>query len=505
MESTEANEKPRFNLVSSLKSFPRTVLAFLKSIPKTIGATIENPTFQKQVIATIGSIILAMLIAAIVMLMAGYNAGLGFIALIRAAIVQWDRVLFNATPLIFTGLSVALAFRCGLFNIGPEGQLYVGALAAAIVGFTFTLPFGIHPIACLLIGAVVGGLWGFLPGILKAYRGAHEVVTTMMLSYTALLLTFWLIKFPFDDPSNESLVQTIMILPSAELPAIYGSFLSWAFFVALITVLGVWFLLNRTVLGYEMRAVGLNINAAEFAGINSKKTVALSLGLAGAIAGMGGAAEIIGYHHRFRDNWSTGLGWDGITVAVLGFNNPFGVLLAALFFGALRTGGNSMQLIAKIPVEMVILIQGLIVLFVAGPRVISWIQEKGYAELKLLTSDTKTGMPHFLLLGVTVVSSILGMVLVSTFTQYSTMLGIMVFLSSIICLSAFILLFMQKDSGFIVAIAAGIEWILIALSGIIFGVDIILIGTLIAAVLLVFPLLSLVVFDDSKKNEGGTE
>ncbi len=494
MNTSEINVKPKFNLIK-----------FIKSIPKSIMATIDNPTFQRQAIATVGSIVLAMLIAAIVMLMVGYNAGLGFIALIRSSIVQWDRVLFYATPLIFTGLSVALAFRCGLFNIGPEGQVYVGALAATIVGFSVSLPFGIHPIVCLLIGAFVGFLWGFLPGLLKAYRGAHEVVTTMMLSYTAILLTEWLIKNPYDDPTNDNLVQTISILPTAELPKIFGIFLSWALIVAMLVVLCVYFLLNKTVLGYEMRAVGMNLEAAESAGINSKRTVAVSLGLAGALAGMGGAAEILGYHHRFRKDWSVGLGWDGITVAVLGYSNPFGVLFAAIFFGALRVGGNSMQLIAGIPAEMVVLIQGLIVMFVAAPRVISWLQEKGTLELKMISIDKKRGMPHFITLGITLVCSILGFILLSSISVHSPILGGIVILSSLIAIAAFIMLFMQSESGFKLTIAAGIGWAIVALLGIIYAVNILIIGTVFAAILLVFPLLSLLVIDDKKLENGGNE
>ncbi len=339
---------------------------------------ISDPSFQKTAAWATGSIILALVVAAVVMFMTGYNVGLAFLTLLWGAITQFDRVLFFATPLIFTGLSVALAFKCGLFNIGPEGQLFMGALAAVVVGYMVSLPIVLHQIVALACGAAVGGLYALLPGILKAYRGAHEVVTTMMLSYSAILFSQWLVTYPLKDPAS-NIDRTRDILFTAELPKLFASpFLNASIFVAILAVIGVDYLINRTVLGYEMRAVGLNREAAETAGINPKRNITLALVLAGALAGLGGGGEILGYHHNVSDDWSSGLGWDGITVAVLGNNNPWGVLAGAIFFGALRAGGNQMQRIAGVPIEMVSLIQGLIVLFVAAPRAIDWLSNRGF-------------------------------------------------------------------------------------------------------------------------------
>ncbi|MDF1541300.1 MAG: ABC transporter permease, partial [Candidatus Thorarchaeota archaeon] len=357
---------------------------FISNIISEVTKKVNSPEFQKTVMVTVGSIVLAMLIGTLVMMMTGFNAALAWIALIQGAVVRFDRVLFFATPLIFTGLSVALAFRCGLFNIGPEGQLYIGAISAAIVGFSISLPFVIHPLVALAFAALMGGIWGFIPGLLKAYRGAHEVVTTMMLSYTALILTHWLVSGPFLEPGNDYTLETPDIFLTAELPKIFGSFLSWSFMVAVVAVFAIDFLINRTVFGYELRAVGMNKEAAETAGINSKRNIALALGIAGALAGMGGAGEILGYHHRFVDGFSTGLGWDGITVAVLGANNPFGVLIGAIFFGALRAGGNQMQTLTNVPAELISVVQGLIVVFVAAPRVIDWLIDNGYDQARWL-------------------------------------------------------------------------------------------------------------------------
>ncbi len=454
---------------------------------------LRDPEFHKQVAASLGSIVLAMLIATVVMIMAGYNAGLAFIALIRGAILSWDRVLFRATPLIFTGLSVALAFKSGLFNIGPEGQVFIGAMAATVVGYMIALPIVIHPIASLFVAGLMGGIWGFVPGLLKAYRGAHEVVTTMMLSYTAILLTHYLVAGPFLEPGNEYILQTPPIFGSAELPKLTGSFLSWAFLVGILAVIAVDFLINRTVLGYEMRAVGLNKDAAEYAGINSKRTMALSLGLAGALAGMGGAGEILGYHHRFIDNWSSGLGWDGITVAVLGGNNPWGVLVGAIFFGALKTGGNSMQRIAGVPSEMVSVIQGLIVVFVAAPRIINWISERGGEEFNWLKRSPREGGPHFITLGVTLVASILGLSLLGSISHTSMMAGIVVFVASLIGIVAFVFMFSRELRGLQLAILSGILWFVATPIGFMVGNTSLLLSSLIlGAIMTVFGLVTMI-------------
>ncbi|MEM2143178.1 MAG: ABC transporter permease [Candidatus Thorarchaeota archaeon] len=351
---------------------------------------------MKQLLWTGGSIVLSLLIVAAIMMLVGYNPLLAYIALFRGILVQLDRVLFYATPLIFTGLSVAFAFKCGLFNIGPEGQLYIGAMAAAIIGYMVALPIIVHPLACLVVAGLSGFAYGFLPGLLKAYRGAHEVVTTMMLSYIALLFTQWLVTYPLKEPGEQQwIAQTPPLFSTAWLPSLFGSpFLHAGLILAVLAVIAVDFIINHTVLGYEMRAVGLNAEAARTAGIDIRLNTALALGIAGSLAGIGGASEIMGYHHRFRDAWSTGLGWDGITVAVLGRNNPWGVLLGALFFGALRAGGNTMQYQAGVPAEMVSVIQGFIVLFVAAPRIVQWVIKRG-GEYSAWVRDARVpGLTH---------------------------------------------------------------------------------------------------------------
>jgi ABC-type uncharacterized transport system permease subunit len=426
---------------------------------------LRDPAFIKQMVWSIGSIILALLIGAVVMTMSGYDTGLAFIVLLRGAIVQFDRVLFYATPLIFTGLSVALAFKCGLFNIGPEGQLYIGAMAAAIAGYMISLPIVIHPLVCLLFAGLAGFVWGFIPGLLKAYRGAHEVVTTMMITYATLLFTQWLVKQggPFWDGSDIN--ETPLILPTASISIPGSDFVHFGLIIGIVAVIAVDFLVNKTVLGYEMRAVGLNRDAAEYSGINAKKSIALSLGIAGFLAGIGGGGEILGYHQRFIDNWSSGLGWDGITVAVLGNNNPWGVLAGAIFFGALRTGGNAMQRIAGVPAEMVVLIQGLIVMLIAAPRIVDWFIKRGDEEVHDLRAEPMDSILHLLPMGFAIISSIMAFTMILTFAAISPWGSLVLLILGFTALDAFIQLLSRNESGKRALLVSSIGWFIIAAIG----------------------------------------
>ncbi|MGY5878909.1 MAG: ABC transporter permease [Candidatus Thorarchaeota archaeon] len=372
------------------------VLSKVKAYFSDLIAKVQSKEFMDQVYWSVGSVLLALVVAAVIMLMAGYNPGVAFVWLSYGALTKLDQVLWYASPLILTGLSVAIAFRCGLFNIGAEGQLFMGSMASALLAYLFAFPILVHPLLCLAVGVLAGAGWGFLAGLLKAYRGAHEVVTTMMLSYIAILFTSWLVSQngPFWDGSM--VPRTPQFYDTALLPVLFGNYLHFGFIIALMAVFGVHYLINKTVLGYEMRAVGHNIDAAEYAGIDSKKKVAIALGISGGLSGLAGSTEIIGTFDRFTAKWSAGLGWDGITVAVLGNNNPFGVLVAALFFGALKAGGNTMQVIAHVPVEMIKVIQGLVVLFVAAPRIISWLMDHTETAKDAVEKEPAKALPWLL-------------------------------------------------------------------------------------------------------------
>jgi simple sugar transport system permease protein len=287
----------------------------------------------------------------------------------------WGNVLYRATPLIFTGLAVALAFQCGLFNIGGEGQMVMGGFAITWIGFTFVnLPaFFLIPL-CVLGGALAGGFWGSIPGYLKAKRGVHEVVTTIMLNWIAVAFTQYLtmaykpeeswIPHTYKIAKNAQLSRLAHYLNAVGIDFPRSNLLNTAIILAIIAVIFVAFLLKRTRLGYEIRSVGFNATAAECAGINVAKNTVLAMGIAGAVAGLAGVNQVMGYKHRFRYGVFEGLGFDGIGVAFIGRNSPLGVVLAALLFGILDHGGLAIDVSTKVPREIILVLKATILIFV---------------------------------------------------------------------------------------------------------------------------------------------
>jgi general nucleoside transport system permease protein len=275
------------------------------------------------------------------------------------------QTLFKATPLMFTGLSVALAFRAGLFNVGAEGQLYLGGFAAALTGAALPgLPAPLAPLAALAAAALAGGAWGAIPGLLKARFGAHEVINTILLNFIAFSLVSYGGRFVFQPAT----VRTATLAPAFALPrldalapALHGAPLNAALPLALLVAVLVQALLFRTRLGFELRAVGLNAPAAQAGGISIGRIQVTAMALAGAVAGLGGANFVLGYKHFFELGFSGGAGFLGIAVALLGRNQPLGVTLAALFFGALAYGGLVIN--QRVPKEIVEVLQGLVILF----------------------------------------------------------------------------------------------------------------------------------------------
>jgi simple sugar transport system permease protein len=319
------------------------------------------------------AVILGLLIGAIILLVSGANPIDAYSALIEGAFgspVAIQRTLEKATPLIFSGLAVAFAFKAGLFNIGAQGQLLVGAVVAAYVGFSIEgLPAIIHAPLALLIGGLAGALYGFIPGALKVYTGAHEVIVTIMLNYVAINLTDYLADGPWKDPSPTNIVaRTPKIFPSAELPVL--SNIPVGFILALVAAVIVWWVIYRTTLGYEIRTVGLNSSAAQYAGIRVARTIILTMMISGFLAGLGGAVETQGINERFQPGFNTGLGFDGITVALLGKTSPFGVIPAALLLGAMRAGSSQMQFSADVAAEITDVITAFILFFVAADVIV---------------------------------------------------------------------------------------------------------------------------------------
>lgn len=288
------------------------------------------------------------------------------------------RVLFDATPLILTGLSVAYAFRAGLFNIGGEGQLYAGAFLAAWTALA--LPGLPRPVAlplAVLAAAAGGALWGAIPGWLKARFGVHEVINTIMMNFLAVGLTGWLLERFLQEPGQ-------MIPHTPEIPAAYqlqpfaqgpgGAWLGLdranplgaSLLVALAAAVAVGLVFRRGVEGYRLRAVGLSPAAARYGGIGVGGVTVRAMAVSGALAGLVGVHEVLLYRHRFLDNFSSGLGFLGIAVALMGKNHPLGIVLAALLFGFLNTGALEIDIFTQVPRELVVVLQALIILLVVS-------------------------------------------------------------------------------------------------------------------------------------------
>jgi ABC-type uncharacterized transport system permease subunit len=299
----------------------------------------------------------------------------GNITYLEQFIYPFTEGLVTATPYIFGGLSVALAFRAGMFNIGAEGQIFLGAIFAAYIGYSITgVPAFLHIPLAFMAGALGGFLWGFIPGFLKARTGAHEVITTIMLNYIAFRLSDWLLSGPMKRPGTANPVSP-SIMHTAMLPRFFEDpiRLHLGFFLALAMAYLVYWFLWKTKWGYEFRTVGSNPRAARYAGMKVATVMTLSMAFAGALAGMAGANEVLGINHNLAAAFSSGYGFDSIAIALLGSNHPLGVVLAALLFGFMRSGATSMMLATGIPIDIVSILQALILAFIAAPGIIRTI------------------------------------------------------------------------------------------------------------------------------------
>jgi ABC-type uncharacterized transport system permease subunit len=290
------------------------------------------------------------------------------------AIYPFTESLATVTPYILAGLGVAVGFKCGLFNIGAEGQFGIGALCSAFVGYSIHgLPWYIHLPLALLAGAAGGALWGAIPGLLKGLTGAHEVVTTIMMNYVSYRLSDWLLNGPMKAQGYRPL--TPVIENSAMLPRFFPDpqRFNWGFILALAMAVFIWWFLFKTTIGLEIRSVGANPDGSRYAGMNIVKNFVLAMTISGALCGLAGTAQVLGIDHWVGQGFSAGYGFDSIAIALLGQSHPLGVVLAALLWGTLRSGATSMQSLAGVPIEIISIIQGLVIVFVAAPAVIRWI------------------------------------------------------------------------------------------------------------------------------------
>jgi general nucleoside transport system permease protein len=350
----------------------------------------------KAITGPIIAIALAVVIGGIVAAAIGYNPLSVYGSLLSGAFGNLDNLastLSRTVPLILIGLGISIAFRAGLFNIGAEGQYWIGVMVAAWFGYHFTtLPGWLHIILCIIAAMVAGGLWGgIIPGLAKAYRGAHEVITTMMMSYIGIFLAKYMMEdgpmrehgYTPQSPEVTKSVQLSTLIPNTQLT-------TWALIIALVATVVVWWLLFHTTFGFQLRAVGSNQRAARYAGMRVHLYTVLALGFSGVFAGLAGGVQLLAVNHRLTEGFSTNYGFTAIVVSLLARNNPFGVIIASLFFAGLSTGGQNMQIVSGVPVSLTDVLTGLIVFFVAAerlvPQVIHWYRKRRTGKMSVQIS-----------------------------------------------------------------------------------------------------------------------
>ncbi len=365
-------------------------------------ASSENPALRwlrmaaRQLGLPLLGIFTALVVGAVVILISGFNPLVAYPSLLKGAFGSASRVnntLAATTPYIFTTLAVIFAFQAGLFNIGAEGQLKIGALVSAVVGINLggVPPLAAVPIA-LVAGCLGGAVWGAIPGALKAFAGAHEVITTIMLNYIASFITGFLVGA--DGPLRGKNMQTTApISKSSHVPTIFdydsaasaGSTntpLHWGFIVAIIVAVILYWILWKTPLGFEIRTVGLNPSAARYAGINVARITIIAMAVSGLLAGMSGAFEVMGnpnYNYQYSDSLGANYGFNSIAIALLAKNNPIAAIPAALLFAALQSGASQMQFDTvgangtQLPGDLIAMIQALVIIFVAADQILRWL------------------------------------------------------------------------------------------------------------------------------------
>jgi len=348
--------------------------------------------FEDLVIVPLFAIVAALVLGALTMLATSVEPATiarSYLALLQGSVGSLNAIsetLTAATPLVLAGLGLALGFRAGLFNIGAEGQILMGGMAAVVTGFSFPgLPFFVLLPLCLLSGALAGAFYAAIAGWLRAATGAHEVISTIMLNLIAYRLIDYMLRLPFVQRPGRADPISKSVPDHAELPRL----LAWidpnlrvhaGVFLALAAVFFIYWLLFKTKIGFEFRASGASADAARFAGIRSGMTIVLAMASAGALAGLAGSAQVLGVLDRVTPGFSAGIGFNAIAVALLGRSHPLGVLLAGLLFGGLEAGGRQMQVDAGVSIDLIGIIQALIIVFIAAPMLVRAIFPWGFRK-----------------------------------------------------------------------------------------------------------------------------
>lgn len=325
----------------------------------------KDTGFLSQILAIVIALLAALGISALLIMTSGADVGLAMKSLFRGAFGDGPaflETLVQSTPLIFTGLAMMVAFRSRVWNIGAEGQFFAGAMAATWISLNFSdLPSLVLLTMVVLASLIAGALWASIPAVLKARFGASEIIVTVMMNYVIQYLLSYLLNSSWREPGSYFL-QTARFASSSYFPRFFDSRLHLGFFLALLFALLIYILLWKTPLGYEIRAIGDNPTASRYKGINLNRTMVLVMVISGAIAGLAGGSELAGIQHRLRLDISTGYGYTGIIIALLGRLHPVGVILAAIFFGGLINGSTSMQIFTGVPVALVYSVQGIVLI-----------------------------------------------------------------------------------------------------------------------------------------------
>lgn len=342
----------------------------------------KKSILESNVLYTVIAIIAGFLIGAIFLLIADISPAVAYKKLLDSVFSKpkylvW--VLIYASPLIFTGLSVAFSFRTGVFNIGAEGQFVVGGLVACVLGITLKLPALIHVPVCLIAAAAAGAFWSFLVGLLKVKRGIHEVLSFIMFNWIAFYLSNYVVNLPAihkvggGEATKDVEATSRILFPEGLRNLLDCKVANWGIVLAVLAAVLIWIVIEKTTLGYKLKAVGFNSSGALYAGINADASVLTALSISGALAGLGGAVQILGMSGRLSQfAGQEGYGFQGITVALIGSSNPIGCIFAGLFYGAMKYGGSKLSMV-KAPSEVVDIIMGCVILFIAIAQIFRYL------------------------------------------------------------------------------------------------------------------------------------
>ena len=333
----------------------------------------KKSILESNVLYTIIAIIAGLLIGAVFLMIAGISPAVAYGKLFSSIFSKPKYLVWTlvyASPLIFTGLSVAFSFRTGVFNIGAEGQFVIGGLVACVLGIVLKLPAGLHAIVCLVAAAAAGCIWSLIVGILKVKRGIHEVLSFIMFNWIAFYLSNYVVNLPGIHRDSSEATQDVaasarLLMPEGLRSTLDCSNAHWGIVLAVIAAVIIWVIIEKTTLGYKLKAVGFNSNGAEYGGIDANKSILTALGISGLLSGLGGAVQALGMAGRLSQfAGQEGFGFEGITVALIGSSNPIGCIFSGLFYGAMKYGGSKLSIV-KAPSEVVDIIMGCIVLLIA--------------------------------------------------------------------------------------------------------------------------------------------